>query len=143
MKPQNLTLQETARYFPNMLDPDIVADAMAELEAWRDVASDSDCYDPEELAGHIESLEESQANPDNADRDDLKEFFDDIVSAWEDSLASGCWPCAEAYDSNLRQAIIGDMQTGADALRAIEEFLATGDKESLEEFWAGVVNERG
>ncbi len=138
---ETMTLSERAIYFPASIDADAIADAMVELEAWRNV--DSTCSTPEEISGLIESLEENQANPDHADREDLKEFFDDIVSTWEDNLASGRWPCPEACDQNLRQAIISDMQTAGDALRAIEGFLGTDDKEALAEFWAGVVKERG
>ena len=128
LNPQNLTLVERAKYFPDTLDRETLIDALVELEAWRNaIYKQTSCDTPEEACDYMESLEQNQANPDYADRPDLKEFFDDIVSHWEDTLANGPWSCPEAYDQNLRSAIMDDMTRGSDALELIRKHLDGDD----------------
>lgn len=132
LNPQNLTLVERAEYFPDTLDRETLISALAELEAWRDILGRAHFHDtPEDVAGLIADLEANQANPDHADYDDYKAFFDDIVSHWEDTLANGRWPCPEVYDLNVRSAIMDDMARGADALELIRRQL-DGDDVSQE-----------
>ncbi len=142
MKPQapsTMPLFERAEYFPESLDRETVADAMAELHAWRDILGRADFADtPDDVKALIDDLEANQANPDHADYDDLQSFFDDIFQTWQDCLANGQWHDPFASDNGLRSAIIDDMQAGADAISAIEQFLATDDREALVEFFNGL-----
>jgi hypothetical protein len=75
----------------------------------------------------IETLRDDKAEIE-AKADELKTelgrykgFFDDIIRTWEDTLASGCWPCAEPDDDGLLQAMMDDMQRGADAIAELDE----------------------
>ncbi len=135
--PSTMPLHERAEYFPESLDRETIADVMAELHAWRDILGRAHFADtPDDVKALIDDLEANQQNPDHADYDDLRSFFDDIVETHGDLY--GRWPCASAYDQHLRVAIIDDMQAGADAISAIEEFLASDDREALVEFFNGL-----
>ena len=86
-----------------------VGEALEELEAWREMASEIETPEwldtPEEVAAHIEKLAEVDEKP--SDYDELKSFFEDCV----DSLNKH-WPCAEPYDQNLRQVIMEAISRG-------------------------------
>jgi len=115
----NFSLVERAQGHGPWIERDELLDLLAELDAWRDTFAGArntrqiECVDtPEELSAYIEELESNQENPDHADYDNLKEFFDDCVQALEDE--GGHWPCAEAYDLNLRQVICDAIRNGAE-----------------------------
>ncbi len=102
----NYTLPELAQYQPEALqDLDLPA-LLKELEAWRKLAEDKDVDSPDEAKALIESLEGNQCN-NHEDYDDLKEFFEDCVGSLDKD-----WPCAEAYDQNLRQVIMAAISRG-------------------------------
>lgn len=96
----NLSLVERAKLCPQSFISDELADLFAELNEYRKLAADNGCDDARDIKVLIDDLEGDQANPDHADYDDLKSFFNDCV----ESLNSR-WLCAEAYDLNLRQVI--------------------------------------
>jgi hypothetical protein len=98
----NLNLSERATYALSSFGAEELAELLAELDAYREINES-----PEELAAMIEELESNQANPDHADYDDLKEFFADCVSSLNKD-----WPCAEAYDQDLRQVICAAITKG-------------------------------
>jgi hypothetical protein len=75
----------------------------------------------------IETLRDDKAEIE-AKADELKTelgrykgFFDDIVDSWQDTLASGRWPCAKPDDNNMLQALRDDMQRGADAIADLDD----------------------
>lgn len=107
----NFSLVERVRGNGPAISQDELLDLLAELDAWRGAASDYHVESPEECAALVAELDANQKNPDHADYDDLKEFFNDCVGALEDE--SGRWPCAEAYDLNLRQVICEAIRNGA------------------------------
>ena len=107
MKISNLSLTERAKYAPETFPLTDLADLMEELEAWQTFAYDHDIESPDDAKKLIAELEENQANPDHADYDDLKQFFDGCVG----SLNSH-WPCAEVHDQNLCQVIFDAIARG-------------------------------
>lgn len=116
----NSDLEELAKYSPGKITPEILVDLMAELNAWRRIGDACNCSvieTPEDMENYIEGLEEQagQCNlADHADYDDLKEYFDDTVRAMTD--IGGSWPCAAAYDQNLRAAVIECIERGAEII---------------------------
>ncbi len=107
----NFSLVERVRGHGPAIGQDELLDLLTELDAWREAVSEYHVESPDECAALVAELDGNQSNPDHADYDDLKEFFDDCVSALEDE--SGRWPCAEAYDLNLRQVICDALRKGA------------------------------
>lgn len=103
----NLSLIERAKLCPQSFSSDELADLFAELIEYRELADDNSCDDASEVKALIDDLEGNQANPDHADYDDLKSFFDDCVSS-----LNSAWPAAEAYDQNLRQVICDAIAKG-------------------------------
>lgn len=108
----NFSLVERVRGNGPAIGQDELLDLLAELEAWREAISGYHVESPEECAALVVELDGNQENPDHADYDDLKEFFDDCVQTLEDER--GRWPCARAYDLNLRQVICDAIQRGAE-----------------------------
>ena len=116
---ENKSLSEIAQYSPEKLTRDNIADLLAELDAWRAMAAAVDRYaeTPEEIAEYIAGLEETAGGCNNADHSefpDLKEYFEDTVNAMCE--ISGAWPCASAYDQNLRSAVIECIERGAEII---------------------------
>lgn len=107
MQVTNLTLIERAKYCPESFTSDELEDLLFELTEWRDFAYTRAIESPKEAENLISELEENQANPDHADYDDLKEFFNDCVNS-----LNGNYPCAEAYDLTLRQVICDAISRG-------------------------------
>lgn len=108
----NFSLVERVKGHGPAIDQDELIDLLGELDAWRSAVSDYHVDGPEECAALVAELDANQENPDHADYDDLKSFFDDCVNALEDE--SGRWPCAEAYDLNLRQVICEAIHNGSE-----------------------------
>ena len=101
-------LDERFRYAPHTLTEREIYDALKELQAWRDMAWETlRDDDPECVAKAIEELEANQENPDHANYDDLKSFFDDCVEALNKR-----WPAAEPWDMNLRDVIVSAISRG-------------------------------
>ena len=100
-------LDERFRYAPHTLTEREIHDALKELEDWRATAEMYRCDDSEELGAYIDSLESNQENPDHANYDDLKSFFDDCVEALNKR-----WPAAEPWDMNLRDVILSAISRG-------------------------------
>lgn len=82
----NFSIVERAQGHGPAIGQDELLDLLAELDAWRGTFAGArntrqiECVDtPEELVAYIEELESNQENPDHADYDDLKEFFDDCA----------------------------------------------------------------
>lgn len=116
---ESKSLEEIAQYSPEKLTRDNIADLLAELDAWRAMAAAVDRYaeTPEEIAEYIAGLEETAGGCNNADHSefpDLKEYFEDTVNAMCE--ISGAWPCASAYDQNLRSAVIECIERGAEII---------------------------
>ena len=102
------SLDEQFRYAPHTLTEREIYDALKELVAWREMAWDTlKCEEPDEVGTYIEELERNQENPDHANYDDYKSFFDDCVEA-----LNAHWPCAEPYDMNLRDVILSAISRG-------------------------------
>ena len=108
----NFSLVERVQGHGPAIGQDELLGLLAELDAWREAVSEYHVESPEECTALVIELDGNQENPDHADYDDLKEFFDDCVQALEDE--SGRWPCAEAYDLNLRQVICDAIRRGAE-----------------------------
>lgn len=108
----NFSLVERVKGNGPAIGQDELIDLLGELDTWRSAVSDYHVDSPEECRHLVVELDANQANPDHADYDDLKEFFDDCVSALEDE--SGRWPCAEAYDLSLRQVICDAIRKGSE-----------------------------
>ncbi len=119
---ENKSLEETARYTPEKIDHETLVGLMAELDAWREMVRTCNVRHtetPEEMTEYIESLEEmgGQCNlADHSDYADLKEYFEDTVRAMCD--ISGSWGRAEAYDQNLRNAVIECIERGAEIIES-------------------------
>ena len=103
----NTTLDERFRYAPHTLTEQEIYDALKELKDWRALADAHGCDYPDEFEKYFEELEANQENPDHANYDDLKSFFDDCVEA-----LNAHWPRAEPYDDNLRSVIVSAITRG-------------------------------
>ena len=118
-------LGEIAEYFPEKINRDQLVDLMTELTAWRAAAAGmGNCAldTPEELTDYVDAIEVDAAGcnlADHSDYEDLKEFFNDTVDAMCE--ISGAWPGAEAYDLNLRAAVIDCIEKGAEIIEAERE----------------------
>ena len=101
------TIAERFQYAPHTLTETEIHDALKELEDWRAAAEEWRCDDAEELAAYVDSLESNQENPDHAQFDDYKSFFDDCVEALNKH-----WSAAEPWDMNLRDVILSAITRG-------------------------------
>ena len=86
----NFSLVERVRGHGHAIEQDELLDLLAELDAWRGAVSEYHVDSPEECAALVAELDANQKNPDHADYDDLKEFFDDCAD-----LIGHCnpWQC--------------------------------------------------
>lgn len=101
----NAPLSEIARYAT--VPRERLLDVAEQHDELLELLNNYNCDDVAELTQLIDELQANQENPDHGDYDDLKSFFDDCV----ESLNSR-WPCAEAYDQNLRDVITSAIARG-------------------------------
>jgi hypothetical protein len=109
------------------LDLDSVLEYGTPLDIRNALDAVADLLGPGATVNDIETLRDDNAElKDKADELETelgryKGFFDDIVDSWQDTLASGRWPCAKPDDNNMLQALRDDMQRGADAIADLDD----------------------
>lgn len=100
----NATMAERVRYGEHVPAEDI-ADALDQLAALVAALDDANLTtdNPATLIDELDALQTASCvcnNEHHSDYDDLKEFFEACVFALNKN-----WPCAEAYDLDLRDVI--------------------------------------
>ena len=102
----NFSLVERARGNGPAIDQDELLDLLTELDTWRSAVSEYHVDSPEECAALVTELDANQENPDHADYDDLKEFFDDCTdiigycSPWQSTADNAKAMIEELHEMN-------------------------------------------
>ena len=86
----NFSLVERVQGHGPAIGQDELLDLLTELEAWREAVSEYHVESPEECTALVIEMDGNQENPDHANYDNLKEFFDDCAD-----LIGHCnpWQC--------------------------------------------------